>query len=298
MAVFPRCGRRVLVTGVLGGTGSRHAVKTVYQAERMPSRSSVHAVSLSLFLFKAAIPAVLVAVMSLAARRWGATVGGLIMGLPWMSGPVLLFLALDKGEAFAVGATIGIEIGVISIAAYVLAYAAASRIGPWPLALAVSALGFAATALITSPWPLELWQAAIAAVTTLLGALLFLPKPRSVPQPARLPSWDIPARMATTFALVAIILASADRFGPRLSGIIATFPVILVVVGCFTHHQSGRDAVLRVLRGVSLSLIGFCLFFLVVGYALPVIGLVPSFTVGAICGVAFSACLIAISRKG
>ena len=49
----------------------------------------------------------------------------------------------------------------------------------------------------------------------------------------------------------------------------STFPVILTVVGAFTHHQAGLDAVLRLLRGISLSLIGFCAFFAVVGYALP-----------------------------
>lgn len=252
--------------------------------------------STSLFLFKVAIPPVLVALMSLAARRWGATVGGLIMGLPWMTGPVLLFLALDKGAAFAVGAAVGIELGVISIAAYILAYAAASRVGSWPIALAVSALAFAATAMATRGWLLDLWQATVCAVVALVSAFLLLPKPTQMPQPVRLPWWDIPARMATTFALVAVILASADQFGAQLSGIIATFPVILVVVGCFTHQQSGRDAVLRVLRGISLSLIGFCLFFLVVGYSLPLIGLVPAFVAGATAGIAFSATLIAVNR--
>ena len=251
-----------------------------------------------LFLFKVAIPPVLVALMSLVARRWGATVGGLIMGLPWMTGPVLLFLALDKGEAFATSATVGIELGAVSIAAYILAYAMASRIGHWPLALAISALAFAATALATRNLSLELWQAFLGATASLLGAYVLLPKPTLPPQPARLPWWDIPARMATTSALVAVILASADQFGAQLSGIIATFPVILVVVGCFTHSQSGRDAVLRVLRGISLSLTGFCLFFLVVGTALPTVGLVPAFAAGTCAGIGFSAVLIGLNRRG
>ena len=79
-----------------------------------------------LFLLKIALPPILVAVMSLAARRWGPTFGGLVMGLPWMTGPVLFFLGLDKGEEFAVAACAGIELGVLCICAFMLAYAAMS----------------------------------------------------------------------------------------------------------------------------------------------------------------------------
>ena len=50
--------------------------------------------------------------------------------------------------------------------------------------------------------------------------------------PAPLPWWDIPARMAVTLMLVAVILSSADRLGPQLSGVVSTYPVILIVIGC------------------------------------------------------------------
>ena len=51
-----------------------------------------------LLLLKLAVPPVLVAAISLAARLWGPTVGALLMGLPWLTGPVLFFLTLDKGD--------------------------------------------------------------------------------------------------------------------------------------------------------------------------------------------------------
>ena len=72
----------------------------------------------------------LVAGMSLAAKRFGPTFGGLIMGLPWMTGPILYFLTLDKGAPFAANAAVGILLAVVAIASYMLAYAWASRV--WP----------------------------------------------------------------------------------------------------------------------------------------------------------------------
>ena len=53
--------------------------------------------------------------------------------------------------------------------------------------------------------------------------------------------------------------------GPQLSGIMSTYPVIVTVVGTFTHHRWGREAVWRMLRGITASLVGFVAFFLVVG---------------------------------
>jgi hypothetical protein len=259
-------------------------------------------VTLSLFFLKVAVPPILVALMSLAARRWGATVGGLIMGLPWMTGPVLFFLTLDKGVAFAVEACVGIELGAVCIAAFVLGYGAASRRASWPLSLAAAALSFAAIASGVRGLDFTLWQAAALGASALLATFALLPKP-NLPQPnlpqqaIRMPRWDIPARMIVTFLLVAGIMLSADQLGSQLSGIVATFPVILTVVGSFTHHQLGSDAVLRVLRGISLSLLGFVLFFVVVGFALPKLGLALSFLLAASASLAFSAAMIAVSQS-
>jgi hypothetical protein len=257
--------------------------------------SSLH-VSLSLFLFKVAVPPVLVALMSVIARRWGATVGGLIMGLPWMTGPVLFFLALDKGPDFAVRAAIGVEFGVLCIVAHILGYGLMARIAPWFVALPAGALSFAGAASATQSLDLPLGPAMLAGIGALLLAYTILPRPSGTPKAARLPWWDIPARMSVTFALVAAILYSADRLGAQLSGIVSSYPVILTVVGSFTHHQNGYQGVLRVLKGISLSLIGFCLFFGVVGFTLPSIGLL-AFVCGAITSLAFSASLIALSRR-
>ena len=54
-----------------------------------------------MLLLKLMIVPVLVALMSLAARRFGPKIGGLLIGLPWMTGPVIFFLGLERGDAHA-----------------------------------------------------------------------------------------------------------------------------------------------------------------------------------------------------
>lgn len=250
-----------------------------------------------LLLARIAVPPVLVALMSLAARRWGATVGGLIMGLPWMTGPVLFFLALDKGTDFGVRACVGIELAVWGMGAFILGYGFSSRRLRWPVSLAIAVAGYFAVAYFTQGLVIPLWASAAGAAATLAATYRLLPVPTSTAMPGALPWWDIPARMLATFLLVAAIMLSADHLGPQLSGIVASYPVIMTVIGSFTHSQWGSDAVLRILRGMTLSLFSFVAFFLIVGYGLPVLGLVTSFALATVAALATSGLLVVLNRR-
>ena len=249
-----------------------------------------------LLLLKLAVPPVLVAVISLAARLWGPTVGALLMGLPWLTGPVLFFLTLEKGTEFGVGACAGILLGVVCICAYLLAWGIASGVGSWPLCLAAAAAAFAAAAWATQETRFDLVTAAGLAALCLLLTYILLPGAAARTMPAPLPWWDIPARMLATIALVGVISITADLLGPQLSGVVATFPVIVSVVCAFTHRQWGRDAVRHMLRGLAVSLLAFVAFFLVVGLALPAVGLVNSYLLAVLAALLVSSLVLLASR--
>jgi hypothetical protein len=127
-------------------------------------------------------------------------------------------------------------------------------------------------------------------------ALVLLPRSRATPALQALPWWDIPMRMATTGALVTVILLTADVMGPKLSGIMSTYPVIVTVVGTFTHHRWGREAVWRMLRGITASLVGFVAFFLIVGLALPGFGLTVSYLLAAAVALTMTTGLFFLNR--
>ena len=194
-----------------------------------------------LFLLKIAVPPILVALMSLAARRWGPTVGGLLMGLPWMTGPVLFFLGLDKGGEFAVAA---MRRHPARRDLHLRLHAGLRGDEPGG-ALAVLPRGrddcllggrLARAGPSRSRWcrprPRRSPRSS--------PPIYLLPRPRTSAVPAPLPWWDIPARMAMTFVLVAVIMSSADRLGPQLSGMVSTYPVILIVVGSLHAPSVGR----------------------------------------------------------
>ncbi len=259
-----------------------------------------------LFLIKIAVTPFLVAAVSLAVRRWGPTVGGILMGLPWFTGPVLFILIQDQGTEFGVAACLGVELGVACISAFMLAYGLVAAIAGWPWSLAAAIAAFFACAAATNDpsllaWAVPgavppLWAATGVGVASLGVVLALLPRPRGAVLPQAPPWWDIPARMATTAALVATLVAGADALGPRFAGILASYPIILTVTGAFTHHCGGRDAVWRVLRGLAASLFGFVAFFLVVGLTLPRAGAAGAYALAAMTALAITAVLVVAHR--
>jgi hypothetical protein len=259
-----------------------------------------------LFLLKIAVTPILVAGVALAARRWGPTVGGILMGLPWFSGPVLFILIIDQGIDFGVGACLGIMIAVTCVSAFMLAYGLVAAVAGWPLSLAAGSAAFLAGAAVLSDPALlarilparlpPLWAAAGLGAASLCVVLALLPRPRAGVLPQVPPWWDIPARMAAAAALVAAVVTGADALGPRLAGVFASYPIIITVTGTFTHYSSGRDAIWRVLRALAASLFGFIVFFLVVGLTLPAAGAVGAYALASLSALAITMALLAAHR--
>jgi hypothetical protein len=231
---------------------------------------------------KAAITPVLIGGASLAGRRWGHQVGGWLVGLPLTSGPVAFFLTQDQGSHFAAVAAVGMLAASISQVAFAVCYLRAAQTGMLA-ATGAGCAGFAASTLALAWLHLPL-GAALAGVMIALAAGLWLarrwqhPAPPSQPaaNPATVPRWDIPVRMATATTVVIVITALAPVLGPLLAGLLSPFPVFGAVLATFTHHGHGPAAASSVLRGLMLGLFAPTTFFLTLATVLPVLGL-PAF---------------------
>ena len=79
-------------------------------------------------LVKILLTPLLILLCLLAARRWGAFVGGVIAGLPLISGPVSFFLTLEQGAAFSAAASFNTLLGVLACTTTALIY---PRLAVW-----------------------------------------------------------------------------------------------------------------------------------------------------------------------
>jgi hypothetical protein len=248
-----------------------------------------------MLLLKLILAPLLVATATLMARKWGAKIGGLLMGLPLTTGPIFLFLAMDQGPRFAAKASVGILFGLIGLAAFALAYAVSSNKFGWAGCLAFAVAAFLAFAVAARWLVSNVVVAALAACVALLLATSLIRKSNlAATHPP--PWWDLWVRMVAVAALTLVITAVAAKLGPVLSGIVGTYPVALTVVVTFTHVQLGRDAVLAMLRGSVLSWFTFASCFLAIGLLIEELGIVVSMSLGVLVAVVTSVLVLWIDR--
>jgi hypothetical protein len=72
---------------------------------------------MTLFYLKLIVTPLLMWAVSLASRRWGGLLGGLLSGLPITSALVMTFLCLEQGTAFVLGAVPGALGGLAAVQA-------------------------------------------------------------------------------------------------------------------------------------------------------------------------------------
>src|ERR1700689_1886862 len=80
---------------------------------------------------------------SLAARRFGPRIGGLVGGLPVVAGPIVLAYALAHGNGFAADVADGTLLGLVSLIAFVVVYGRLSRGVRWGICMLCGWLAFA-----------------------------------------------------------------------------------------------------------------------------------------------------------
>jgi hypothetical protein len=247
-----------------------------------------------LLLLKLTLTPLLVGGATLAARRWGPAIGGWIVSLPLTSGPILFFLALDHGPAFAAEATTGTLLGLGAICGYCVGHLIASRHGPVQ-ALAAASAAFVLVAVAVQPItgaPFILLAALV--VASIAGVLRLLPDSAGARVTREHPAWDLPARVVVGTALVVGLTAIAPYLGAVTSGLVATFPVYVSVLAVFEHLHAGRLAALGVLRGLLVGLFGTVAFYVVLHALLVPAGIAVAF--GAAVAVTLAIGALALRR--
>jgi hypothetical protein len=221
---------------------------------------------MALLLLKLTITPVVIALATLAARRFGPAVGGWLIGLPFTCGPVALFVALEHGPAFASKVATGFVAGVTAQTAFVLGYVAvAARGGRWQPALVAGTASFAiAGAALDSLGP-SLGILALCALAVLVVGLRVVPA--GDPAIGAATRYELPLRMVLATGLVLAITAFAATLGPGISGTVTTYPLISSLLAVSVHRAAGPGAAVAVYRGLLaglFALMGFACTLVVV----------------------------------
>jgi hypothetical protein len=218
---------------------------------------------MNILVFKVLMMPMVIGGITVASRKWGNKVGGIIGSMPWVAGPILVFFIIEQGREFGIQAVPGILTGIVSLVSFCYTYALLSRRLRWSVTVLISYLSFILTALILDFLQPSLWIIYGIAIATIIVALKYFPVPPEtvkVNPVSKQLKYDIPFRMLVATLFVLGITGVAKLLGPAWSGILTPFPIITSILAMFTHYLQGSKAVIVVLRSIMIGLIGFTTF--------------------------------------
>jgi hypothetical protein len=215
--------------------------------------------------FKLIVSPFFIGMVTLAGRKWGPNVSGLLMGLPLTSAPISVFLAIQYGAAFAARSASGNLAGQASVCIFCLAYSLSARKLDWFPCTVIALASFLASTVIWNQITLALLPAVAILGIIICLVLWLMPRGTGSISSISPPRWDLPVRMLLAAAFVIALTTFANILGPHLSGLIAPFPVFGTIITAFTQRQQGADAATRLLRGIVLGSLAYTAFFLIAG---------------------------------
>lgn len=204
-----------------------------------------------------------------------------MVGLPLTSAPVVFFVALAYGNAFAAQVAFGILLGTIAQSFCILAYAhvaARESRSNWAGSFLAGVIAFVCAALVLQRFALQLIPTFVLVVAIVALVLALMPRLHAARVREERPSvWDLPARMIVATALVIGLTELAGAIGPRWTGLLSPFPVYGTILAVFAHRESGGAAAVDVLRGLETGMFSFAVFFTIVGLLIVHAGLLVAF---------------------
>ena len=205
---------------------------------------------------------------SIITEKSGPVIGALIATLPISAGPSYLFLALDHDAAFiAEGALASLPINAATIFLGLTYVVLAQRHNAVVSCFAAVAVWIALASVIRSvQWTLT--GGLIANAVAYAICVPLLARYRHVKMPPVSRRWyDIPLRASLVATLVATVVTLSGWVGPKVSGILALFPVVFTSMMLILHPRIGGPPTAAVLANSAWGLIGLGLALAILHFA-------------------------------
>ena len=208
-------------------------------------------------LLRMAITAAFVVSASVITERSGPVIGALIATLPISAGPSYVFLSLDHDATFiAESALASLPINAATILLGLTYVVLAQRRSAIVSCGAAVMVWIALASIIRSvQWTLP--SGLIVNAIAFAICVPLLRRYRHVKMPLITRRWyDIPLRASLVATLVATVVTASGWVGPKISGIIALFPIVFTSMMLILHPRIGGPPTAAVLANSAGGLMG------------------------------------------
>jgi MFS family permease len=182
----------------------------------------------------------------------------------------------------------GSLVATVAQAAFCVAYCTLAPRG-WPLALAGACAVFSVVAALLQWSALPQIGLFLIAILAAMLALSLIPNKAAKARRLDPPWWDLPLRMALIAGLVVSVTLIAPYVGPEASGVLASFPFMVIILAVFAHRMIGHAAAQQLMRGMVAALLGFAAFFYLLSLTLTHVSLAGAYGGAILCTLAIQA---------
>lgn len=237
------------------------------------------------FLIKLILMPLIIAGVTLVSKKWGNSIGGILASLPWVAGPIIMFIAFEQGINFAANSISGSMVGIIGWFAFCVVYILIGQKNNAFLSVLGGYLVYLLVGTILNPYikNLNVYQWFILSLLVLSIGLRYFPTVKSgIKHSGKKLRFEIPLRMLVITLFVILLTFFAEKMGPNWSGILTPFPIMTAVLGVFTHYTQGIYQVRIIFMGLFTGLFGFTLFLFLQAILMPKYGVFVSFSIGVL----------------
>jgi len=209
-------------------------------------------------IVKMAVTAAFLLVATITAERAGPLIGGLVATLPISAGPVYIFLALDHDAQFIAQSALGSLVTNTVNVAFALTYALLAQKRSLMVSLCGAFAAWIGLIWLTGWVTWTLVSAIVLNIAAIAFAFWLSADLRHAPMPRVQRRWyDLVLRAAMVALLVGTVVTLSFRIGPRASGNLAVFPIVLTSIMIILHHRVGGPATAAVMANAVIGLGGF-----------------------------------------
>jgi uncharacterized membrane protein (GlpM family) len=250
-------------------------------------------------VFKMAMTATVVVVISLVVERSGPFIGAMIAALPTAAGAAYVILAIEHPPNFIAASAVGSMAIGAAVSVFAAVYALLAQRHGLVISLGVSLLvWFACAALLRqfdwTPLTALVLNAAVYAITVPLS---WRYRSSAPPRQFLRTRYDIPLRAIAAAGVVVVVTTASNSIGSFASGMFALFPIVFCSSIVILHPRIGGKATASVLANAQVALIGLTLAFMAVHYLAEPLGSWSALAIGLCISIGWSGMLVLMRRK-
>jgi hypothetical protein len=183
----------------------------------------------------------------------------MIATLPVSTGPVYVFLAIDHGAQFVSESAAMSVASTAAIVAFVAVHAVAAQRYGTLRALGLATLAWLGVALLLQLRDWRFAEVCVLFITAFAAAIFGLRRYAEVTEAPRIPRtrYDLALRAGLVALVVLATTAASHSFGPSVTGVLATYPVVFTSLILILQPRCGGPFTAAMLVNGLKGLLGF-----------------------------------------